>query len=130
MAVNSRPVVGGLVGGEPTEEVAANSIVSTVTLEEHAEPATLTPERHSARITGVPTNTVPVRETPAGFKILWSARRIMSKPVSPADELITTATLSWWTGSAFVELSNGGVAGQLPAPPVAIQTIPTPLESE
>ena len=94
MAVNNRPVVGGFVGGAPMADVAPNSIVSTVSAGEHAEPATRTPERHSARITGVPFNTVPPRAIPAGFKIVWSARRMMSKPVNPADELTTTATLS------------------------------------
>lgn len=38
MAVKRRPVVGGLVGGDPIAEVAASSSVSTVSCGLHAEP--------------------------------------------------------------------------------------------
>lgn len=55
---------------EPKAEVAPTSMVSMVSWGAQDAPATLVPERHSARITGVPFNTVPVRLTLVGVRIV------------------------------------------------------------
>jgi len=92
--VKRSPVVGDAVNGEPKADVAARWIVSTVSVVEQVAPRIRVPERHSTSVLGLPINTVPVRSIPAGFKIVWSARRVMSNPSSPDEELRTTATLS------------------------------------
>jgi hypothetical protein len=68
--VKRRPVVGGVVSGEPRAEVAARWIVSTVSVAEQVEPATRIPDRHSTTMIDVPIKIVPVRSIPAGFKML------------------------------------------------------------
>jgi hypothetical protein len=85
MAVKRRPVVGLLVNGEPTAEVAARWIVSIVSVEEQVEPMINIPSKHLTTITGVPISTVPVRSTATGVRIVWSARRVMSNPSRPAE---------------------------------------------
>lgn len=56
--------------GEPRAEVAARWMVSTVSVEEQIPPRIRPAEIHSTTITGVPSNTVPVRSTPAGLRIV------------------------------------------------------------
>jgi hypothetical protein len=82
MAVNRRPVVGGNVNclAAPT---AANSRVSAFAGQE--VPCTMTPPTHSDRMVVGVGSTVPVRLTPAGRKIVWSARSVMSRPLSVFD---------------------------------------------
>jgi hypothetical protein len=84
MAVNKSPVVGELVGGELIADVAARWVVSTVSVEEQV-PLTGDPDKHSTKITGAPIKTVPVRSIPAGFKMVWFERRVISKPTIASE---------------------------------------------
>jgi hypothetical protein len=85
IAANKRPVVGVEVMPDPRADVAASSTVSTVSVLEQVAPVIRTPERHSTIIVGVPVSTVPVRSMPAGRRIVWSAKRVTSKPFSPPE---------------------------------------------
>lgn len=53
-----------------------------------------TPEKHSARICGVPRSTVPLRLKVVGFRTVEFARRITSNPLSPAEPLMKTEMVS------------------------------------
>lgn len=55
---------------EPKAEVAPTSMVSMVSWGAQDAPAILVPERHSARITGVPFSRLPVRLTLVGVRIV------------------------------------------------------------
>lgn len=68
--MNSSPVVGLDVLGWPGADVAESSSVLTVSAVLHELPTFGVTPRHSARIVGVPINTVPVRSTPAGRRIV------------------------------------------------------------
>src|SRR5882672_11322026 len=72
----------------------------------------------------VPMLTVPIR-TPAGFRIVWSVRRVMSQPLRESELLTSTRKrkkeLSPGAGPAIV----GGVTGQTVSVVDARQTFPT-----
>ena len=70
IAVKRRPVVGARVKGEPRAEVATRWRVSTVSVLEQMFPWMSVPCRHSRMIVGVPINTLPVRSTPTGARIV------------------------------------------------------------
>lgn len=52
-----------------------------------------TPPIHFTKTVG-PANMVPVRSASAGFRMVWSALRVISKPKKLLEELMFTATLS------------------------------------
>lgn len=79
---------------EPRAEVAASSIVSTVSVGWQTDPLTITPERHSTMILGVPIRTVPVRSIPAGRRIVRSANTVASKPLMPLESWMNIDTRS------------------------------------
>ena len=86
-------MVGDGVKDEPSADVAARWIVSTVSVVRQVVPRTRLPDRHSTSMLALPISTVPVRSIPAGFRIAWSAKRVISNPSSPEEELTTIATL-------------------------------------
>ena len=94
----------------PAAEVAASSRVFAVSWDEQLEPFTRTSPRHSERIEGVPSRTVPVKSTPAGRRIVWSARSMTSKPLSPPDLCVKSDTLTWDCPSPVIEAETGGHA--------------------
>jgi len=75
--VNNRPVVGGKVSW-PRAPTAANSSVSA--FPGQAVPIMIAPPIHSDMIVVGVGRTVPVKSTPAGRKIVWSASNVMSNP--------------------------------------------------
>jgi hypothetical protein len=93
--VNSNPVVGLLVRPHPAQLIAASSIVSAVAVVGQPAPPEIfcTPPTHSESMVGE-SRTVPVRSTPDGWRIVWSARTVMSKPLRGAEFWMNTATRS------------------------------------
>jgi hypothetical protein len=65
-----------------------------------------------------------VRSIFHGSSTVWFAKSVMSKPLSPADESTSTATLSCRGGMVTVELIMGGATGQVVLPSLAMQTRP------
>lgn len=64
---------------------------------------------HLARTVREPWRTVPVLSASAGLRMLWSAIRVMSKPLSVSEPWMKTATLSC---VPTVPVKVGGLLGQ------------------
>lgn len=88
-AVNSKPVVGK--GLKQPKHVMATCIVSGVSVDAQLGPE---PPTHSTSTMKVGAKTNPVRSTPEGCRIVWSARTVTSKPLKGAEFCMNTATRS------------------------------------
>jgi len=101
--------------------------VSTLSVEGHEDaPSLLTPPMHFTISVAVPMLTVPIC-TPAGFRTVWSVRRVMSQPLRESELLTRTRRrkneLSPGRGPGIV----GGVTGHTVSDVDARQTFPTRL---
>lgn len=92
--MNRSPVAPGFVRNPPLEVTAAKWSVSIVSVDEHVGPVMMIPCRHSTRIVGFACSMVPVRSTPAGSKMVWLARSVISNPFMGEVAWIKTETLS------------------------------------
>lgn len=93
MAVKSKPVVGVVVIC-PSAPAAATCNVSTVSVDWQVFPVTKTPPRHSSSKVGGCGSTVPVRSAPAGLRIKWLVKRVMSNALRPSEFWMNTETRS------------------------------------
>jgi len=68
-----------------------------------------------------PGKTEPVRLTPAGLRIVRSARSVMSNPLKPSEFWMNTETWSW---VPWFPVRDAGLDGHEVVPGVTRQTVP------
>ena len=83
----------------------------------------MTPPRHSNTIVFGAGRTVPVKSMPAGRKIVWSANRVMSNPLSAPEFWMNTETRSWVPCTPVI---TAGLDEQGVVPDGIMHTIPIP----